>query len=114
MRDGKPVPQPLSVKNFIVTIRNMQSLWIHMKELGFKFLLTRYLNQDPLENMFGVIRGLCGKNQQPTCLQFVAAFKTCLVNNLVSNSKATNCEDDGSELLAPFLSCMASKKTHVR
>lgn len=74
-----------------------------MKTLGFKFLLTRCLQQDPLENFFGIIRGLCGQNFRPTCVQFTASYKTCLINNLVSNSYLTNCENDETDFLISFL-----------
>lgn len=97
------VQSPPSVKNFIVTIRNIQALWKHMKDLGFKYLLTRCLNQDPLENFFGIIRGLCGQNYRPTCSQFISAFKTCLINNLHSTSTTMNCEHDGTEFLISLL-----------
>lgn len=89
-KNNQPVSPPPSVKNFIITIRNIQDLWKHMKDIGFKFLSTRCLQQDPLENFFGIIRGLCGQNFRPTCIQFTASYKTCLINNLVSNSRLTN------------------------
>lgn len=74
-----------------------------MRVLGFKFLLTRTLNQDPLENMFGIARGLCGQNTRPSCHQLEGAFKTILINNLMLNSECSNCEDDGGHFLASFL-----------
>lgn len=98
-KDGRDISPPPSVKNFIATIRNVQALWKIMINLGFTHLLTRCLNQDPLENFFGILRGLCGNNPKPTSPQFVAAFKTACINNFIWNSKATNCEDDGTGLL---------------
>lgn len=98
------VANPPTIENTILTITNMQSIWNVMKrDLEFKFLLTRTLNQDCIENTFGVIRGLCGQNHRPTFVQFSSAFKTCLINNLMSNSNSTNCEDDGTVMLTGFL-----------
>lgn len=59
---------------------------------GIKSLLPRHLNQDPLENLFGALRSLgCSK---PTCGSFIMAYKTLLLNNLVSaHSPGANCED---------------------
>jgi hypothetical protein len=48
-----------------------------LKEVGFNYLETRSLNQDPLENIFGVIRLHCGANN-PTVGRFVDAMKTSI------------------------------------
>jgi len=45
-------------------------------------LETRTLNQDPLENTFGVTRVLCGSNNKPTVGQFVEALQTSNINGL--------------------------------
>lgn len=102
-KEDKYVTSPPSIKNLIITIYNIQNLWKILKDLDFKYLLTRTLNQDPLENFFGVIRSLCGQNFKSTCEQFVSAFKTCLINNLMLNSKSSNCENDGAYFLTSFL-----------
>ena len=48
-------------------------------------LLTRRLNQDPLENFFGTIRQQGGNLDTPTPLQFTRAFKKLFFRS-VSNS----------------------------
>jgi len=71
-----------------------------LKGAGFKYLETRNLNQDPLENTFGVIRLHCGSNNNPTVGQFVDALKTSIINGLAFRDLGnTNCEDDKTELL---------------
>jgi hypothetical protein len=45
--------------------------------LKFKFLDTRNLNQDALENTFGAIRLHCGSNNDPS-----DALKTVIINGL--------------------------------
>jgi hypothetical protein len=64
------------------------------------YLQTRNLNQDPLENTFGVIRSYCGSNDDPTVGQFIDALKTSIINGLSFRGlHGTNCKDDGTTLL---------------
>jgi len=63
-----------------------------------KFLKTRNINQDPVENLFGMIRSyrhiVYGRRHiNPTCNQFHGSYKTLLINNLTSKrSMDINCE----------------------
>jgi len=71
-----------------------------LKKAGFKYLETRNLNQDPLENTFGVIRLHCGLNNNPTVGQFVDGLKTSIISGLAFRDlRNTNCEDDKTALL---------------
>jgi len=75
-------------------------VWRILKSAGFDHLETRSLNQDPLENTFGVIRLHCGSNSNPTVGQFVDALKTGIINGLVYTSLCNaDCEGDDTELL---------------
>lgn len=76
----------------------MIRIWSNLRSVdGFNFLCVRNFNQDPLENLFGMIRSIGVRNTQPTCASFKDAFKTILLNNyLSSHSPGANCEDDGS------------------
>ena len=75
-------------------------MWRRLKEAGFKCLETRNLNQDPLENTFGVIRLHRGSNNNPTVGQFVDALKTSIINGLAFRDlRITNCEDNKAEHL---------------
>jgi len=70
-----------------------------LKEVGFKYLETQNLNQDPIENTFGFIRLHCGSNNSPTVGQFVDTLKTSIINGLAFRvQRNTNCEDK-TELL---------------
>jgi len=63
---------------------------------GIRSLLPRHLNQDPLECFFGAIRSIGSKN--PKCHAFASAYKTLVLNNLVSShSPGYNCEEDFTE-----------------
>lgn len=50
------------------------------------------MNQDSLEYFFGAARSVSSSN--PSCHAFAAAYKTLLLNNLISsNAPGSNCED---------------------
>ncbi|KAF0747773.1 Uncharacterized protein FWK35_00023061, partial [Aphis craccivora] len=69
-----------------------QTLTKLLETKGILSLLPRQLNQDPLENFFGAVRSLGCSN--PTCGSFISAYKTLLLNNLLSSqSPGANCEN---------------------
>lgn len=88
--------------NLEKTIDGFLLLWKKMKSLGFTSLNTRFVNQDPLENFFGLVRSHCERNINPTCAQFYGIFKSLLINNLTSShSVGSNCApDDGRFILS--------------
>ncbi|WP_165351345.1 hypothetical protein, partial [Enterobacter cloacae complex sp. 2DZ2F20B] len=58
------------------------------------------LNQDPLENLFSVIRQYGSGNSNPSCFQFISALKTSILNNLIAyQAYGKNCEEDVGKLL---------------
>ena len=78
-------------------------LWNILREKGLTFLILRNFNQDPLENLFGQISQHGFASNNPRCHQFIAAFKTLIINNLSSPiSSKNNCEDDQCESLGDF------------
>ncbi|KAJ8911783.1 hypothetical protein NQ315_008836 [Exocentrus adspersus] len=97
------------IKGWQTTIKSVIFLWNQLKNIdSFTFLCLRNLNQDPVENLFGVIRqhGVCNNN--PTCHQFVAALKTTVLNNLSSPNKLnSNCLDDSCTPLANIKTLLA-------
>lgn len=95
----KPISTP-SLIHWITTVKGFKKLWALVNELGMKCLKTRYVNQDPLENFFGVIRSHNRRNVNPTCAIFESSFKTLLVNNLTGKrTVGGNCEIDTGEPL---------------
>ncbi|KAF0706516.1 THAP-type domain-containing protein, partial [Aphis craccivora] len=89
----KSVP---TIKNWMTTIRSFQTLSNVLGMNGIRSLLPRHLNQDPLECFFGAIRSIGSKN--PNCHAFASAYKTLVLNNLVSShSPGYNCEEDFTE-----------------
>jgi len=66
-----------------------------MNTYGVHSLLLKNFNQDPLENMFGALRALGYRNNNPNCQMFASSYRTLVLNNfLSSHSPGSNCEDD--------------------
>ena len=102
LKDGKPAFNKTlpSQNGWVVSIGAVRHVWRMLKEAGFKYLETRNLNQDPLENTFGVICLHCGSNNNPNVGQFVDTLKTSIINDLAFRDlRKTNCEGDKTELL---------------
>lgn len=92
--------QPTSIRSWQVTIKAICMLWTDLQEsFNFKFLLTRRLNQDPLGNLFGIIRQQHGCNETPNAFQFAAGLKHIIVGKLFRLSDSSNCEADKAILL---------------
>jgi hypothetical protein len=80
-KDSEPVLPPPSQTGWLLTIGAVQHVWGKVsEEHKLKFLETRNLNQDALENTLGAIRLLCGSNSNPSVGQFVDALKTVIIN----------------------------------
>ncbi|KAG7297635.1 hypothetical protein JYU34_018347 [Plutella xylostella] len=63
-------------------------------------MLTRNLNQDPLENMFGNIRSYGARNVAPNSVAFERAHKALMLNNYSTpHSRGANCDEDVNECL---------------
>ncbi|KAH7960700.1 hypothetical protein HPB49_022390 [Dermacentor silvarum] len=55
-----------------VTLASTMSILEYLTtKLGYKYLLTSRLSQDPLENVFGILRQMSGSNDHPTPTQFL-------------------------------------------
>lgn len=69
-------------------IDGIKEIWATCRLNGFKLLRTRILNQDPVENLFSVIRQYGAAHFNPSCLQFISALQTSTLNNLVTNKSS--------------------------
>lgn len=87
------------LNGFEWTLRSILLLWDHLKELGVKYLLTGFLNQDPLENFFSVIRNRGGYNPTPTVRQFRLEIQHNMNIRLQMAVNTGNCEVEESEAL---------------
>lgn len=103
-KTGKKSSQVKTIDSWVTTIRSFRALWAKMRKLNYCSLKGRAINQDPLENFFGQIRSLNGRNVNPTVYQFVSAYKTLLVNNLSSRRTiGANCEADSDAHLLTYV-----------
>jgi len=72
-----------SFLGWLVNIKTLTELYGKIVKNGeLKFLVTFKLSQDPLENFFSSIRMACGDNNNPTSIQFKAAFQSLLCSTL--------------------------------
>lgn len=115
LRDGTTstkYEQVPSLKNWISNINVYKEMFKYLNEThGVSSLLTRNINQDPLEKFFCNIRSNGVRNTSPTCSQFIGAFKTLLVNNLTSpHSVGANCEQDDNKALFKPLKTLLNYK----
>ena len=89
------------LNGWLVSIKAILLIWDRLQQdYGFKFLLTRRLNSDPVENFFGSVGQQGGNSDNPTAPQFTYAFRKLFFSSL--NSSTENCADDFDTLLAKF------------
>ena len=83
------------LKGFTMTLNGINALWKHLhKDYSLEFLMTRRLNQDALENFFGLIRQQGGNCDSLTPLQFIRAFHKLFVDNYLTPLSTGNCAED--------------------
>lgn len=75
-----------------VTLKGTLQLFEYLTEsVGYKYLLTSRLSQDPIEKLFGIIRQFSGCNDHPTSSQFLTAVNCLSFHNLVKALDTGNC-----------------------
>lgn len=86
--------------NWKQTIQGAKYLWQMLQAYGFTKLNLKYLNQDPIENLFSQIRDYGHQNTNPTPYLFGTSFKAILTCNLTSkHSISANCKEDKESFL---------------
>ncbi|KAH8028047.1 hypothetical protein HPB51_012633 [Rhipicephalus microplus] len=90
---------------FRVTIKSTLLLLEYLTtEVGYAYLMTARLNQDPLENTFGIVRQCSGNNDHPTPQQFLDTMACISFCNLVrSPDKGNVTPGTLDSLLSPIL-----------
>ena len=92
------------IDGWINSLKSMISIWKTLYEDGtVSYLVTRQLNQDPLENFFGSIRQQGGNSDNPTPIQFKRAYRKLFHTNLLRISTG-NCEEDTDQPLTKLSS----------
>lgn len=80
---------------FLIAIQSFSEMYRrHAEELEEISEICCYrLSQDHLESFFSAIRSRGGSNNNPTAVQFKAAYKRLIVNNNVTISSNANCQE---------------------
>lgn len=108
-------------KGWLLNIRALQQLHQNLQRMypvENILICTINLNQDPLERMFGVIRGMGGTHTAPSALEFKYRIRKYLIMRnpeVLIKSSATNLEVDDMNLinltgLVKSISCFRSRK----
>ena len=96
------------IDGWVLTLSATISLWNDLRtNYDFKFLFTRRLNQDPIENLFSIVRYKGGCNDNPMCHQFRYALKAAMINFL-SHPSESNCQKDDAQYLIQLLETTAN------
>lgn len=64
---------------------------MHSQQNDF-VLFTKYFTQDPIENLFGMIRARGGNNKNPYLIDFLRIVSQIMTSKLLIECKNTNCE----------------------
>lgn len=88
------------VEGFQISIKSILMLWDDLKtNYDVKYLMTSFLNQDPLENFFSVIRTRGGYNPMPSVRQFRISLQYYANIRLQIAVDSGNCDTDFGEFL---------------
>jgi hypothetical protein len=100
-KSGKNVTKTIKcLTGWKITLSAVMQLWpLLLNKYAFTFLLTRRLNQDPLENFFSVIRQRGGKCENPSPLAFSRLFKQICCQSILAPVVGANCEFDSASNL---------------
>lgn len=75
-----------------ITIKSVIDLSKHLlEECGFKYVLSSKMNQDRIEQFFGMARQATGPNDHPSCPTFVQVYKLLSVYSIIKPPKSGNC-----------------------
>ena len=95
-------PNPPCFSGLRLSIQSILMLWSDLRNEDTLFLLTTRLNQDPLENLFSILRSRCGHNDNPSVMQFRRNLQYAMTINLMKPPAGTNCEEDNATVLMAF------------
>ena len=88
-------------KGWCIILNAIKSIWKQLSEDGIiHFLVTRQLNQVPLEICLVSIRQQGGNSDNPTPVQFIRGYRKLFHSNHFSTSTG-NCPEDGVVPLKP-------------
>jgi hypothetical protein len=91
---------PPCFSGWVANINGLKLLWCDLEtNFQFKYLLTRRLTQDCIENLFSILRGKGGCNITPDASSFWAAIRSTIASQILTPSDDSNCEIDMDQFL---------------
>lgn len=80
-------------RGILLSINSLKRLYRDLKEnFGITYILTRRLNQDPLESFFSIVRALGRTNDNPSPSSFNSRMKILLFGSKLKAPKSSNVE----------------------
>lgn len=76
-----PLSNSPSLNGWIEYLKTLPVVWQMLKERGFTFMKTGYINQDSLENFFGFVKSRGVRYVSPSCHQTEGIYKALLVRS---------------------------------
>lgn len=73
-----------------VTLTSTLELLSYLSTIGYRYLMTSRLSQDPLENIFGIVRQSSGCNNHPTPTQFLVTMNCLSFYSLIKTVRYGN------------------------
>lgn len=114
-KNGKNLTNTLKfIYGWKLTISSVLGLWNTLQKRKFKFLLTRLLIQDCLENYFGQIRNACDNARNPTAIQFCRAFKNMFDLKYFDPTEGGNTLEDAADILLAITPNILKKGTFLQ
>ena len=84
------------LEGWLINLASLRALWQDLQSYEVNYLLTRRLNQDCLENLFGKLRIRVGNCDHRNAYNFMITLKSVVNNNLLQAPFSGNCEIDES------------------
>lgn len=100
------------ITGFQISINSLLNLWSYLQSKKATFLFTRRLNQDCLENFFGIVRQQNANCVNPTPIQFKRTFKKLFCVRIL-NTGSENCQSDSANLLLKTVDFIKNNDTSV-
>ena len=87
------------IDGWLINLASLEALWQDLQSHKVKYLLTRRLNQDCLENLYAKLRIRFGSCDHPSAYNFMKGLKSLMTHDLFSLPSTSNCEADESQFL---------------
>ena len=90
-------------KGITVAIKSVKDLYMEMKQEGWKYVITRRVNQDALENGFSTVRYVGGDNNHPTAANVCERIRLlCVSKNVkfVVENPSVEIEEDTTNFIS--------------